>query len=42
MQFDLLYHLRMTLNDYLELDIQYINWFHSRLVKQKIEENKNG
>lgn len=40
MQFDLLYYLRVSVTEYNEMDIQYLNWFHSRLVKQKNEELK--
>lgn len=40
MQFDLLYCLKMSLIEYNEMDVQYLNWFHSRLVKQKNDEIK--
>ena len=39
-QFDLLYHLNMTIADYDENDIRDNSWIHSRLVLQKKNEAK--
>jgi hypothetical protein len=38
MQFDLLYYLNMTIQDYDNNDVRDNNWIHSRLVLQKKEE----
>jgi len=40
MQFDLLYYLNMTIQDYDNNDARDNNWIHSRLVLQKKNENK--
>jgi len=40
MQFDLLYYLSMTIQDYDNNDVRDNNWIHSRLVLQKKEEMK--
>jgi hypothetical protein len=38
MQFDLLYYLNMTIQDYDNNDVRDNNWLHSRLILQKKEE----
>lgn len=40
MQFDLLYYLNMTIQDYDNNDVRDNNWIHSRLVQQKRNEMK--
>ena len=40
MQFDLQYHLHMSVEDYNNNDIRDNNWIHSRLVRQKQDENE--
>ena len=39
-QFDLLYYLSMTIEDYDNNDVKDNNWIHSRLVLQKKNEAK--
>jgi len=39
-QFDLLYYLSMTIEDYDNNDIRDNSWIHSRLVLQKKNEAK--
>jgi hypothetical protein len=40
MQFDLLYYLNMTIQDYDNNDARDNDWIHSRLILQKREELK--
>ena len=40
MQFDLQYHLHMSVTDYNDNDMKDNNWIHSRLCKQKQDENE--
>ena len=45
MQFDLMYYLYMSVSDFDESDMRDNEWLHSRLVKQKKDEeeaNKKG
>jgi hypothetical protein len=37
-QFDLMYHLGMNLTEIENCDLKELDWFHSRLVKQKKDE----
>ena len=39
-QFNLLYHLKMSVVDFENMDIRDIDWTYSRLVKQIKDENK--
>ena len=40
MQFDLMYYLHMTIQDYDNNDAKDNTWLHSRLAQQKTEEIK--
>ena len=39
-QFDLMYHLEMSITDYDRNDIKDNAWMHARLIQQKNEEIK--
>ena len=39
-QFNLLYHLKMSIHDFNTMDIRDIDWMYSRLIKQINDENE--
>ena len=41
MQFDLQYYLHMSIDDFDNNDVGDNRWLHSRLVKQKQDENES-
>ena len=41
LQFRLMYYLHMSITDFDNNDIKDNEWLHTRLIKQKEDENKN-
>ena len=39
-KFNLMYYTSMTSSDFDNMDIRKIDWLHSRLIKQKRDEDK--
>ena len=39
-KFNLMYYTSMTSSDFDNMDIRKIDWLHSRLIKQKQDEDK--